>query len=75
MKELSKIGMGVKIAERRQELGLSQTELAERCFTTQGQISRYELGMRFVRIDTLYRMAQVLECTIDDLVCEAMPSM
>jgi transcriptional regulator with XRE-family HTH domain len=58
------------VAERRQELGLSQRELAELVGTTQSAIARLERGGRPPRIDTLLRIADALDC---DLVVELRP--
>ena len=58
------------VAERRQELGLSQRELAELVGTTQSAIARLERGGRPPRIDTLLRIAEALDC---DLVVELRP--
>jgi predicted transcriptional regulator len=53
-----------KVAERRQEQGLSQRELAELVGTTQSAIARLERGGRPPRIDTLLRIADALECEL-----------
>lgn len=58
------------VAERRQELGYSQRELAELVGTTQSAIARLERGGRPPRIDTLLRIADALEC---DLAVELRP--
>jgi transcriptional regulator with XRE-family HTH domain len=59
-----------KVAERRQDRGLSQRELAELVGTTQSAIARLERGGRPPRIDTLLRIADALEC---DLVVDLKP--
>jgi transcriptional regulator with XRE-family HTH domain len=59
-----------KVAERRQQKGLSQRELAELVGTTQSAIARLERGGRPPRIDTLLRIADALEC---DLVVDLKP--
>ena len=59
-----------RVAERRNTVGLSQRELAERCGTTQSAIARLERGGRPPRIDTLLRIADALQC---DLVVELAP--
>ena len=59
-----------KVAERRQEMGLSQRELAEIVGTTQSAIARLERGGRPPRIDTLLRIADALDC---DLLVELKP--
>ena len=59
-----------QLSERRRQLSLSQQELAERCGTTQSAIARLESGGRPPRIDTLLKIADVLDC---DLVVELRP--
>jgi transcriptional regulator with XRE-family HTH domain len=59
-----------KVAQRRQQKGLSQRELAELVGTTQSAIARLERGGRPPRIDTLLRIADALEC---DLVVDLKP--
>ena len=58
------------VADRRQELGLSQRQLAELVGTTQSAIARLERGGRPPRIDTLLRIADALDC---DLTVELNP--
>ena len=58
------------VAERRQEKGFSQRQLAEIVGTTQSAIARLERGGRPPRIDTLLRIADALEC---DLVVDLRP--
>jgi DNA-binding XRE family transcriptional regulator len=53
-----------QVTERRHELGLSQTELAELVGTTQSAIARLERGGRPPRIDTLLRIANALDCEL-----------
>ena len=58
------------VAERRQQLGYSQRELAELVGTTQSAIARLERGGRPPRNDTLLRIADALDC---DLAVELRP--
>ena len=58
------------VAERRQEKGFSQRQLAEIVGTTQSAIARLERGGRPPRIDSLLRIADALEC---DLVVDLRP--
>ena len=53
-----------QVAERRQQRGLSQRELAELVGTTQSAIARLERGGRPPRIDTLLRIAEALDCEL-----------
>jgi transcriptional regulator with XRE-family HTH domain len=56
--------IAAQVAARRADLGLSQTELAERCGTTQSAIARLESGGRPPRIDTLLHLAEALGCEL-----------
>lgn len=56
--------IAAEVARRRQEWSLSQRELAELCGTTQSAIARLERGSRPPRIDTLWRIANVLDCDL-----------
>lgn len=53
-----------KLVERRTELGLSQTQLAEMCGTTQSAIARLEQGVRPPRVDTLLTIAEAMQCEV-----------
>jgi predicted transcriptional regulator len=64
-----------QVADRRQELGLSQQELARLVGTTQSSIARLERGGRPPRIDTLLRIADALDCDLRvDLLPRAGPT-
>jgi ribosome-binding protein aMBF1 (putative translation factor) len=52
------------VVERRVELGMSQSDLARICGTTQSAIARLESGGRPPRIDTLLRLADALDCDL-----------
>jgi ribosome-binding protein aMBF1 (putative translation factor) len=60
-----------QVVSRRKELGLSQTDLADLCGTTQSAIARLESGGRPPRIDTLLRLATALD---SELVVELRPA-
>ena len=51
----------VEIINRRSELGLSQTELAEKASTHQSRISKIESAELDVRLSTLIDIAEALE--------------
>jgi transcriptional regulator with XRE-family HTH domain len=57
----------MKITQIRKAKGITQTELAERCGTTQQQIARIENGSVDPRLSTLRRVADALECELSDL--------
>lgn len=56
--------VAAQVAQMRGLRGLSQSELAERCGTTQSAIARLESGRRPPRVDTLLTIAEALECDV-----------
>ncbi|MBM4452241.1 MAG: helix-turn-helix transcriptional regulator [Chloroflexi bacterium] len=52
--------IGMRIQQARQELGLTQEELAARLGYTQAALSNYELGKRRLHITNLEQIAQTL---------------
>ncbi|MFZ2059011.1 MAG: helix-turn-helix transcriptional regulator [Acidimicrobiales bacterium] len=52
--------LAVQVMERRELLGLTQTELAEKTGIDQGDISRIECGSIFPNEKTLLRLADAL---------------
>ena len=56
----------IKLARQRAEM--TQEELATKIGTTQKDISRWENGERNPKIDKLKKIAEALDCIIDDLV-------
>jgi ribosome-binding protein aMBF1 (putative translation factor) len=56
--------LGESVRTRRERLGLSQSELAERMSTTQSVIARLEAGAVLPTIETLERVAAALEAKL-----------
>ena len=52
----------------RSEKGITQKELATTLGINQNNISRYEAGDREPNLDTLKKLATVLEVTVDELI-------
>ena len=59
--------IGQKIRARREELGLSQDDLADRTGTSRVAVSRHENGVNEMSICTLCQYADALETTIQQL--------
>lgn len=57
--------LGQAVYDRRIELGLSQTELAERADMTQPQVSRMEAGDTVPTLPLLRRLAKALDGTLN----------
>lgn len=60
--------MGEKLKRARKAAGISQADLAEKVGCRQKDISRWESGLHEPGALTLKKMAQVLGCSMDELV-------
>lgn len=60
--------MGQRISKRRQDMGLTQEELAEKGNMTPQFVSYAELGKRAMRPENVIKMADALEVSIDYLL-------
>lgn len=57
------------IRRQRRKINMTQTELAERVGVKQGTISAYESGAATPGVENLIRLADALNCSLDEL-CE-----
>ena len=61
--------IGLRIKDRRTELGLSQAELAKKLgYSGKSMVSLIETGKRSLNASQIRPLAKALECSIDDLV-------
>lgn len=61
--------MAYKIKERRIEMGMSKAELCRRADVSRQRLTDLESGREVnVSVNTLLRIAEVLECSIRDLL-------
>lgn len=60
--------IGERIKVRRKQLGLTQEELAFESETSQGAISRYELGVNEPTAEAIITLAIALNCSTDYLL-------
>ena len=68
------IDLGVRIKRRREELKMSQAELASQAdFSTQ-HISNVENARSKIGLDKLVTISNVLDCSVDELLCGSMKS-
>ncbi len=72
-------GMGNKIAQKRKDLGLTQTEFAEKLSVTRQTVSRWEAGTVMPDIDKISDIADVLgvSCNYllkDDITDDSAPA-
>lgn len=65
MKEIKTL-FGMRIKELRKNMGLSQEKLAEKVEISSKYLSRVEMGQHFPSIDTLVKLADVLNIELKD---------
>ena len=65
---INKIYTGIKIAEGRKRLGLTQAELAEKVKVTPQAVSRWETGASLPDLEVLLRLSQLYGVSINQIV-------
>lgn len=60
--------IGTRISEIRKSKGMFQTELAEKTGLSQNHISRIENNQYVPRLDIAKRIADALDCKVDDFL-------
>ena len=60
--------IGNQIKLHRTELGLSQEELAARVYVSRQTLSNWETGKTYPDINSLLRLAELFQVSLDDLV-------
>ena len=65
---INKIYAGIKIAEGRKRLGLTQNELSEKLCVTPQAVSRWETGTSLPDLDVLLALSQLYGVSINQLV-------
>jgi DNA-binding XRE family transcriptional regulator len=65
--------IGLRIVKRRQELGISQKDLAERLGVAQANLARIEYGRQNLTLRSLLRLAEALDMTADELFSGTVP--
>lgn len=72
-KQVDAIGAAVLrlLKERREELGISGSQLADRAGLNQSAISLLDRGLRNPTLDTLLRIAAVLEVNLGEVLIRA----
>lgn len=59
--------IGTRVRERRQKLGLDQSELARRSGLSRPFLTQIETGRRSPSLSAFRRLAEALQCSLDDL--------
>ena len=65
---INPVSIGEKIANKREELGLSQKDLSTLLFVTPQAISKWEKGLSIPSVDALARLTKILVISIDELL-------
>lgn len=66
--------IGVRIRRFRKDKGLTQQTLAERSDQEPSNISHIERGATKLSLPTLVSIANALEVTVDELLCDSLPA-
>lgn len=61
------MSIGKNIKEKRLKEGLTQEQLAELVFMERSCLSRVELGLKSLKIEEAALIADVFDCSLDDL--------
>ncbi|MCI8970083.1 MAG: helix-turn-helix transcriptional regulator [Oscillibacter sp.] len=72
--ELDYRAIGVRIRRLRKERGLTQQTLAEMSGQEPSNISHIERGATKLSLPTLVSVANALEVTVDQLLCDSLPA-
>lgn len=72
--ELDYQAIGVRIRRLRKERGLTQQTLAEMSGQEPSNISHIERGATKLSLPTLVSVANALEVTVDQLLCDSLPA-
>lgn len=56
------------IRKHREEIGMTQTELASRLGVSQGAVSQWESGSTQPEIKHLVKMSEMFGCSVDELI-------
>lgn len=70
---LDYISLGTRIRETRNERGMTQAELGEACSLSTSHIGHIERGSRTLSVDTLFKIATVLNVSMDYLTSDSKP--
>jgi len=60
--------IGKKIEEKRKQLGMTQSDLAEKLFVTRQAVSKWEMGNSLPSMDVFVAMTKLFQVSIDYLV-------
>lgn len=70
-KELDYVALGMRIRKARKEHHVTQEQLGEICELSAAHIGHIERGTRIPSLDTLFRISQALQVSMDYLVLDS----
>lgn len=70
-KELDYVALGTRIRKARKEKQVTQERLGEICELSTANIGHIERGTRIPSLDTLFRIAQALDVSMDYLIFDS----
>ena len=65
---MKKQSMGMMIAEKRKELGMTQLELAEKMGVTDKAVSKWERDLSCPDVNSLPKLAEIFGMSVDELL-------
>lgn len=71
--ELDYVRIGKRVREFREKKGMTQEMLSERSGISVNHLSHIECANTKVGLPTLVKVANALDATIDDFLCDSMP--
>ena len=66
--EMKKESMGMMIAQKRKELGMTQLELAEKMGVTDKAVSKWERELSYPDVNSLPKLAEIFGMSVDELL-------
>lgn len=64
--------IGARIRRQREHIGMTQEQLGEACELSASFVGHIERGSRKLSVESLYKMASVLDVSVDYLLCDRM---
>ena len=58
----------MRLKELRNNIGMTQEQLAQKLKVGQNTVSQWETGERVPRIQTLIKLSQIFNCSLDELL-------
>lgn len=70
MSNVDKLYVGKVIRQKRKDLGLKQSELAEMVGISEKHLSKIETGKNYPALDNFFKMTEILKLSLKDFVSE-----